>query len=147
MAQNKSQGSGSGTSNRGFASMDEQKQREIASKGGRSVAAQDRSFSQNRELAAQAGRKGGQASHGGRGAQRRGAASVNGNSPHPGGQSETASRRARVGGAATTHSNSNSNSDSASRSGSSSGSGSGSGSDSGSGTGQESDSDEIQGIE
>lgn len=76
MAQNKSQGPGSGTSNRGFASMDEQKQREIASKGGRSVAAQDRSFSQDRELAAQAGRKGGQASHGGRGAQRRGAASA-----------------------------------------------------------------------
>ncbi len=145
MAQNKSQGSGSGTSNRGFASMDEQKQREIASKGGRSVAAQDRSFSQNRELAAQAGRKGGQASHGGRGAQRRGAAPVNGNSTHPGGQSETASKRARVGGNATTHSNS----DSASRSGSSSSSSSGSASrsDSGSDAGQESDSDEIQGIE
>ncbi len=76
MAHNKSQGPGSGTSNRGFASMDEQKQREIASKGGRSVAAQDRSFSQNRELAAQAGRKGGQASHGGRGAQRRGTAAA-----------------------------------------------------------------------
>ena len=74
MAQNKSQGSGSGASNRGFASMDEAKQREIASKGGRSVAAQDRSFSQDRALAAQAGRKGGQASHGGRGAQRRGPA-------------------------------------------------------------------------
>jgi general stress protein YciG len=54
-----------GTSNRGFASMDEAKQREIASKGGRSVAPQDRSFSQNRKLAAEAGRKGGQASHGG----------------------------------------------------------------------------------
>ena len=76
MAQNKSQGTGTGTSNRGFASMDVAKQREIASKGGRSVAAQDRSFSQNRALAAQAGRKGGQASHGGRGSQRRGAASA-----------------------------------------------------------------------
>jgi len=70
---------------RGFAAMDQSKQREIARKGGanvprdkrsfaqnralaseagrkggRSVAAQDRSFSQNRQLAAEAGRKGGQ---------------------------------------------------------------------------------------
>ncbi len=48
------------TSNRGFASMDAQKQRAIASKGGQSVPNEKRSFSQNRELAAQAGRKGGQ---------------------------------------------------------------------------------------
>ncbi len=73
---------------RGFAAMDQAKQRAIASKGGQSVppekrsfaqdpalaaqagrkggqsvAPQDRPFSQNRELAAQAGRKGGQASH------------------------------------------------------------------------------------
>ena len=47
-------------SNRGFASMDADKQRRIASKGGRSVPNEKRSFSQNRELAAQAGRKGGQ---------------------------------------------------------------------------------------
>src|SRR5215471_6558541 len=72
---------------RGFASMDQEKQREIARKGGanvpndkrsfaqnralaseagrkggRSVAPQDRSFAQNRALAAAAGRKGGQAS-------------------------------------------------------------------------------------
>ncbi len=70
---------------RGFAAMDQDKQREIARKGGanvphhkrsfaqnrslaseagrkggRSVAAHDRSFSQNRQLAAEAGRKGGQ---------------------------------------------------------------------------------------
>jgi uncharacterized protein len=50
------------TSNRGFASMDEQKQREIARKGGESVPAEKRSFSQNRELASEAGRKGGRAS-------------------------------------------------------------------------------------
>jgi uncharacterized protein len=49
-----------GTSNRGFASMDAEKQRAIASKGGQSVPNEKRSFSQNRELAAQAGRKGGQ---------------------------------------------------------------------------------------
>jgi general stress protein YciG len=52
----------SDTSNRGFASMDEQKQREIARKGGESVPAEKRSFSQNRELASEAGRKGGRAS-------------------------------------------------------------------------------------
>jgi general stress protein YciG len=45
---------------RGFASMDPEKQREIARKGGRSVPAEKRSFSQNSDLAAQAGRKGGQ---------------------------------------------------------------------------------------
>lgn len=55
---------GSSTSKRGFASMNEARQREIASKGGRSVPAEKRSFSQNRELASDAGRKGGQASGG-----------------------------------------------------------------------------------
>lgn len=50
------------TSNRGFASMDGSKQREIASKGGQSVPAEKRSFSQNRDLASMAGRKGGQSS-------------------------------------------------------------------------------------
>ncbi|MFO1112664.1 MAG: KGG domain-containing protein [Rhodospirillales bacterium] len=74
----------SGTSNRGFASMDEEKQRAIAKKGGKrakekrtfsrdpglaaeagrkggeSVAREDRSFSKNHELAREAGRKGGQ---------------------------------------------------------------------------------------
>jgi general stress protein YciG len=74
---------------RGFAAMDRNKQREIASRGGQSVPPEKRSFalnpelaaaagrkggqrvapehrpfSQNRELAAKAGRKGGQASHG-----------------------------------------------------------------------------------
>jgi general stress protein YciG len=56
------------TSRRGFASMDPERQREIASRGGKSVPAEKRSFSQNRALAAQAGRKGGQASHNGQGA-------------------------------------------------------------------------------
>ena len=83
------------TSNRGFASMDAAKQREIARKGGESVpdekrsfsrdhalaaeagrkgghsvSPNDRSFSRNRELAAQAGRKGGQHSHGSPSAKR-----------------------------------------------------------------------------
>jgi general stress protein YciG len=45
---------------RGFGSMDEDKQREIASKGGQSVPDEKRSFSQDPELAADAGRKGGE---------------------------------------------------------------------------------------
>ncbi|QBR71752.1 stress-induced protein [Beijerinckiaceae bacterium] len=51
------------TSNRGFASMDAEKQREIARKGGRSVPNEKRSFSQNHQLASEAGRKGGHSSH------------------------------------------------------------------------------------
>ena len=56
----------SGVSKRGFASMDPERQREIARKGGASVPNEKRSFSQDRGLAAQAGRKGGEASHGSR---------------------------------------------------------------------------------
>jgi uncharacterized protein len=44
---------------RGFASMDQAKQRAISSKGGHAVPAEKRSFSQDRHLAADAGRKGG----------------------------------------------------------------------------------------
>ena len=51
---------GSNTSNRGFASMDDDKQREIASKGGYSVKPEDRSFAKDHELAVEAGRKGGE---------------------------------------------------------------------------------------
>ena len=40
--------------------MDQDRQRQIASMGGKAVPDSKRSFSQNRELAAQAGRKGGQ---------------------------------------------------------------------------------------
>jgi uncharacterized protein len=50
----------SNTSNRGFASMDKDKQREIARKGGESVPDEKRSFSKDRVLASEAGRKGGQ---------------------------------------------------------------------------------------
>jgi uncharacterized protein len=57
MAQGRTEGR---TSNRGFASMDAERQRQIASMGGKAVPDSKRSFSQNRELAAQAGRKGGQ---------------------------------------------------------------------------------------
>jgi uncharacterized protein len=84
------------SSNRGFASMDEKRQREIASaggqasggnfkndpqraakagqKGGQSVPAEERSFSQDRELAAEAGRKGGEHSHGGQHGSQHGSA-------------------------------------------------------------------------
>ena len=44
---------------RGFAAMTIEQRRAIASLGGRSVPAEKRSFSQNKELAAEAGRKGG----------------------------------------------------------------------------------------
>jgi uncharacterized protein len=53
------------TSHRGFASMNAERQRQIASMGGKAVPDEKRSFSQNPELAAEAGRKGGQASHSG----------------------------------------------------------------------------------
>jgi len=45
---------------RGFAAMDPERRKEIASKGGRSVPASKRAFSTSRDLAAEAGRKGGQ---------------------------------------------------------------------------------------
>jgi general stress protein YciG len=52
-----------GESRRGFASMDPKRQREIAVMGGASVPSDKRSFSQDRSLAAKAGRKGGLARH------------------------------------------------------------------------------------
>lgn len=52
---------------RGFASMSAEKQREIASKGGRAAHAKGTAHEWSAEEARQAGRKGGQASRGGRG--------------------------------------------------------------------------------
>jgi general stress protein YciG len=52
-------------SRRGFAAMDPERRREIARRGGASVPSEKRSFAQNRNLAADAGRKGGAASRGG----------------------------------------------------------------------------------
>lgn len=46
---------------RGFALLSPEERKKIAAKGGGNVAAEKRSFSQNRELAAEAGRKGGNA--------------------------------------------------------------------------------------
>lgn len=57
---------GSGTSKRGFASMDPAKQREIASKGGRAAHEKGTAHEFSPEEAAAAGRKGGQASGRGR---------------------------------------------------------------------------------
>lgn len=54
----------SGFSKRGFAAMDEDKQREIASKGGQSQGKRNNpgNFANDRQKASEAGRKGGQAS-------------------------------------------------------------------------------------
>jgi general stress protein YciG len=64
MAQERrSQGAGTqGTGTlRGFAGMDQDKQRAIARKGGANVPHDKRSFAQDRSLASEAGRKGGRA--------------------------------------------------------------------------------------
>lgn len=53
------------SSSRGFASMDPQKQREIASAGGRAAHRQGVAHEWSTEEAREAGRKGGQHSHGG----------------------------------------------------------------------------------
>ena len=52
-------------SKRGFAAMSPEKRQEIARKGGASVPGHKRSFAKNKDLAAEAGRRGGQASRGG----------------------------------------------------------------------------------
>ena len=49
---------------RGFAVMSPERRRENARKGGASVPAEKRSFAKDRDLAATAGRKGGEASRG-----------------------------------------------------------------------------------
>jgi uncharacterized protein len=54
-----------GTSNRGFASMDEKRHREISAMGGRASHESGRGHEFDSEEARIAGRKGGQASHGG----------------------------------------------------------------------------------
>ncbi len=94
-------------SNRGFASMDENKQREIASKGGQSVPAEKRSFSQDHTLAAEAGRKGGEAhsgsqqggrQHGGQQQASHGAGGQQGGSGNFANDRERASEAGRKGG-------------------------------------------------
>lgn len=48
---------------RGFAAMDDDKQRDLAARGGRSVPPGKRSFARDPSLAAEAGRKGGGHAH------------------------------------------------------------------------------------
>lgn len=60
-----SKSSSGNTSKRGFASMDRDKQREIASKGGKAAHAKGTAHEFDSEEAREAGRKGGEASHGG----------------------------------------------------------------------------------
>ena len=55
-----------GQSKRGFASMDEDKQRETASKGGKAAHEKGTAHEFTSAEAREAGRKGGEASHGGR---------------------------------------------------------------------------------
>jgi general stress protein YciG len=82
MASN-NQGNQGGKSNRGFASMDPQRQREIASEGGRAAHEKGTAHEFTSEEAREAGRKGGMA----RSANRRNAmnASSGGSSSHGGG--------------------------------------------------------------
>src|SRR5690349_19255865 len=61
MASNNQGSSGGKTSNRGFASMDPQRQREIASEGGRAAHEKGTAHEFTSEEAREAGRKGGQA--------------------------------------------------------------------------------------
>lgn len=49
----------SGKSNRGFASMSPERRSEIARKGGQALTPEQRSFSQDRDLAKRAGKRGG----------------------------------------------------------------------------------------
>jgi len=70
------QGNQSGKSNRGFASMDPQRQREIASEGGRAAHEKGTAHEFTSEEAREAGRKGGQA----RSANRRAQAASSNNS-------------------------------------------------------------------
>lgn len=79
-----SQGNQGGKSNRGFASMDPQRQREIASEGGRAAHEKGTAHEFTSEEARAAGRKGGQA----RSANRRNAMLKPGdNGPHGGSDS------------------------------------------------------------
>ena len=59
------QGNRGGSDNRGFASMDDDKQRKIASEGGKAAHEKGTAHEFSSQEAREAGRKGGEASHGG----------------------------------------------------------------------------------
>ena len=63
------QSQNTGHSHRGFAAMDQQRQREIASMGGKTAHESGHAHEFTSEEAREADRKGGEASHGGRGAK------------------------------------------------------------------------------
>ena len=86
MASN-NQGNQGGKSNRGFASMDPQRQREIASEGGRAAHEKGTAHEFTSEEAREAGRKGGMA----RSANRRKAMEPTGSSSHASGSSGSGS--------------------------------------------------------
>lgn len=94
MASN-NQGNQGGKSNRGFASMDPQRQREIASEGGRAAHEKGTAHEFTSEEAREAGRKGGMA----RSANRRKAMeSGSGSSSHASGNSGSSSHSGNSGG-------------------------------------------------
>jgi len=70
---------------RGFASMDRSKQREIASKGGKAAHQKGTAHEWTSEEAREAGRKGGMASHRRKQEQQGGGASPSGDGPSSGG--------------------------------------------------------------
>jgi len=76
------QGSQGGKSNRGFASMDPQRQREIASEGGRAAHEKGTAHEFTSEEAREAGRKGGQARSANRRAQAASSNSGSGGGSH-----------------------------------------------------------------
>lgn len=107
MASN-NQGNQGGKSNRGFASMDPQRQREIASEGGRAAHEKGTAHEFTSEEAREAGRKGGMA----RSANRRNAMNQNnnsGSSSHASGSSSGGSHGGSQGGGGS-HSGGGSNS-------------------------------------
>ncbi len=74
----KDQKKGQGSSQRGFAGMDEEQQREISAKGGRAAHQSGNAHEFDSEEAREAGRKGGQASHASsRGQQNKGSNQTN----------------------------------------------------------------------
>lgn len=79
-----------GSSQRGFAGMDEEEQRRIASEGGKAAHASGHAHEWNSEEVQEAGRKGGEASHGGN----------QGGSGQRGGSSEQRAEAGRKGGEA-----------------------------------------------
>jgi general stress protein YciG len=109
MASN-NQGNSGGKSNRGFASMDPQRQREIASEGGRAAHEKGTAHEFTSEEAREAGRKGGMA----RSANRRNAmnaanSSSMGSSSHASGSNSGSHNNSNTGGSGS-HSSSGSNS-------------------------------------